>query len=286
MRGPAAPGGSEGALPAETGPELHHQARRDALPRVRASCLPGGLAATPQEDFLQVAAAERGHTATPAHAASLSHWVSRAGPAWSTCTVGPLFGEGLPGRVHLGPPEFPSTPAGGCGHVGASPGRDHPHVAQLWLSCPGREALGAGSHPPQPCLAPPGHFLQAPWLEGLLGHKGDEGPSCCPGFLGGKAAYPETCIPPALPDELGTSGAQRPPELSSEEGRRRGSHPRPGQCRGTGGPRGPGLTGQAHLEPALGSLKATRRPQLLPRPSSSRRPPGRWAGAGVAACRP
>lgn len=85
--------------------------------------------------------------------------------------------RGPPGRVHLGPPEFPlDTCWGAVGTWGLALEEDHPTWAQLLALLPWEGGSGQGSHPPQPCLAPPGHFLQAPWLEGLLGHKGDAGP--------------------------------------------------------------------------------------------------------------
>lgn len=65
MRGPAAPGALRVLCQQRRVPELHHQACRDPpLSRSGPLPLPGGLAATPQEDFLQVAA-ERGDTRPP-----------------------------------------------------------------------------------------------------------------------------------------------------------------------------------------------------------------------------
>lgn len=77
----------------------------------------------------------------------------------------------------------------------------------------------------------------------------------------------------------GTRGAQRtPPELSSEEGRRRSRHPGLASVGGTEGPRGPGLTGQAHLSLLPGPQG--HQASTAPPPSSSSGRPQAGGGRG------
>lgn len=243
MRGAAAPGALRVLCQQRRVPELCHQACRDALPRSGPLPLRGGLAPTPQEDFLQVARCWEGHTATPAHAASLSHWASRAGPCLVHAQWGPYLArasrESPSGATRIPPRHL----LGGCGHVGASPGGGPSHVGpalgslalggRLWARKPPTPAM-----PGSPWPFPSGSVVgRPPWTQG--GHRAPV-VAAQGSWVVGRQLILKQYPPSSAWMNPGTRGSQRPPPQSclqrrADEGAATLAWPVSGGPRGRGG---------------------------------------------------
>lgn len=238
-RGPAAPGALRVCCQRQTGPRASPSGSQGPprLVLVRSSASSWRPGCHPQDDLLQVAA-EMGDTRPPLPTLPASPAEgARQDPALlGPCTVGPLFGEGLPGESICGCQSSPSIPAGGPWARGGRPWRRTiPRGHSSWLSCPGREALGEeATHPsharPPPWPCPSGSmFGRPPWTRGgrrapVVAAQGSR--------LVGRQLILKRCPPNSAWMNLGTRGPRGTPRAVFRGGQMKEPPSRPGQCRG------------------------------------------------------